>query len=874
MNKKKILIIAGAAVLTAAVVISAALMLNRKPTEKEEAQSSGVIPQTVETVAQEQEAGLSDPWNIGVDKEKLNIEELYPIPQDIKHVVKAIDYGVTPDDGYDDTKELNKVLAEVSKYKGELVQVLLPTGQLDFIEGMNNNNTGVSIGFEGLENVVFSGENTTLMFHGATDALELKNCENIYMNGINIDWGRTPFSMGTITKNDGQTFEVTVAEGYPVDENVIIAGFLEYDQKTNAPRVNGNDIYGDVKSVQYLGNQKLIIQFNSQHEKSPEGTKVILRHQLYENDAISVLNSNNLHFENVTIYTAPGMGFLARSSDNLYFNRFNVMLKPDTDRLMSTTADGIHLMDCGGEVKVTNSIFENCGDDALNAHGAYLVIENISKDGVITAKNPRGYNFKPKVGDTVELSMVTTLLPVIDAKVIDIKDSTTDQGFVLTLDKAIPDTIQKGDVIANATRTPQLEYRNNLVRNKRCRGILVQTRNAVIENNTFANLGNGGVLVTTDAGAWFESLGSHNVVIKNNKFVGNNTSKTKTPGDISAIALAKNDIYGPAGVFKNIIIENNFIANTCNAGIFINSTSGAQIKNNLISAPGISPQGKYYNAGIGLSYSDNITLEKNMVVPNNSSDFKGLSLGAVVDVETLAVKANSGIDTSAIDSIKVATTEVKQIQDNVIRVGDKSLSDWTGVGTDIGVYGVSDADQNEVTLEDSNFKLNMAKMTWDKNNLYIGFDVSDNQLIWVGEKYWLGDGVELFFTANTDSSQPMETIKYNDESCLELFMGSGAAVNTLVETRTSSVILKNKDGINMSLWEKADGKGYSGEAKISLASIPAIREAIEQDKEIKFTLRVADTDKDKLQIQISNAPHPVEFNKFVPARMPSVKFVK
>lgn len=819
-----------------------------------------------ESVESTEIIGLSDSYNIGVDEEKLNKEVVYQIPDNIEFTLNAEDYGVKANDGYDDTAAFEKIISEVVSKKGALTKVVFPEGILDFVEGMSSEKVNVEefLTFDNIENLIICGSDTTFQFHGILKGMEFTDCENIMVTGINIDWGRPPFSMGVIGKNDGQTFEVTINEGYPVDENTVIAAFLEYDAKTNAPRVGGNDIYGDVAYVKYLGNQKLEIKFNSEYSEAPEGTKVILRHEIYSYDAITVRNCNNMIFEGVNLYSAPGMGVMGYSSDNLYFNRFNVMLKPDTDRLMSVTADAIHLQDCGGEVKVTNSIFENCGDDAFNAHGAYLVIKEIIDENTVYAENPRGYNFQPNIGDTIEISMASTLLPEMSATVVSSNTSNKGQGFVLELDQELPEEIALDDVIANATRTPQLEYKNNLIRNKRCRGILIQTRNALIENNTFANLKNEGVLITTDAGAWFESLGSHDVTVRNNKFVG-------TDMGIKAIALAQNDIYGPPGVFKNLTIENNFIANTSSAGICINSVDGVTIRNNLIASSGLNTS-SYYNAGIVASYTENMTIEYNEVVANSTADFKGISFGAAVNTENTEIANNTGIDASELYDAKIETLEVAQIT-GTIDVTDKSLDDWANIGTDMAVNGISDADQNQVTLDDNSMKVNLMKIAWDNDNVYFAFDVHDDKLSWVPEQFWLGDGVEVFMSTNTESSQPMELVKYQDEGCVHLFMGGTPTGGCMVvNTRSSDTVYNAADKFKLNLWEKKDG--YSGEGSIPIDAVPGLREAIDNGSEVKFVIRIADSESGNLQIQVSNAPHPVEYNKYVPARMPSVKFVK
>ncbi|QNK56674.1 S-layer homology domain-containing protein [Paenibacillus sp. PAMC21692] len=820
--------------------------------------------------------GLSDPWNVGVNTDALNNQVLYPIPSEVMHIVNAVDYGVVADDQYDDTKAMISVIAAAKAFNGELTQINLPGGQLDFIEGMNDQDPSVGILFEDMSNIVLAGNSTSLVFHGDFRAIEFQNCTNILTAGISIDWGRPPFSMGVITKSDGKTFEIQVDNGYPVDASTAVKGLLEYDPATNTPRVNGNDIYGDVDRVLYLGSQKLLITFKTDHAVAPVGTIAILRHHIYEYDGIIARNSNNMKFEGVTIYTAPGMGFLGYSSEDLYFNRFNIKLRDDTDRMMSTTADGMHCMDCGGDLQVTNSIFENTGDDALNAHGAYLTINQKIDSTTVYAFNPRGYNFKPEVGDSLEFERASTLKPTFSANVVSITDHASGNGFDIQVDQPIPDTVAIGDVIANATRTPKLVFKNNLVRNKRARGVLVQTRDARIENNTFANNSSGAVFIYTDSNYWYESLSSRDVIVKNNKMVGNNfgPSYIRTDGDISAVAWASNSMYGATGVFNNLAIENNFIANTGNAGVYIISSDDVNIAHNLISKSGLDAKSAHLNSGIGLAYSKNVTVEKNSVIPNSTSDFKPLSVGAGLDLDTFNLISNEGIDSSDIGSEAIPQTAyVEKIPNGAIDVADTDISDWGILGNAVQMVGFTGSGLSVANPDPEQFKVNQVKLAHDDDNIYFNYDVTDHNLSWISGNYWQGSGVEIFATDNLASDDPMEIVKNTNDSSVQIFMGGTASGGSfLVDVRTSSSVYANRNDFKLNLWEKPDGKGYQGEGLIPLKDVPSIQEAIEDGKEIKLTIRFAYLDNNGSQVQVSNAAHPVEFNKYISSRMPAVKF--
>ena len=69
--------------------------------------------------------------------------------------------------------------------------------------------------------------------------------------------------------------------------------------------------------------------------------------------------------------------------------------------------------------------------------------------------------------------------------------------------------------------TPEFVFANNIIRNKRNRGVLVQVPNAIIENNTFMNVGHGSIQAATAMDIYNEATMPQGITIKNNKFINN-----------------------------------------------------------------------------------------------------------------------------------------------------------------------------------------------------------------------------------------------------------------------------------------------------------------------------------------------------------------
>ena len=818
--------------------------------------------------------GLSNPWIVGVDGETFESDaSMYAPDETGAKVVNAEDYGADGSDEMDDTDafEFAVAAARDAAADGSSVILEIPAGDYDFIEGMSAAHPEYGIVIDGIDNLTVRGAGANLYFHGTFKAMQVKNCKNFRLIGVNIDWGRVPFSMGEIIETDGRTFRIKVDEAYPVDDSTQIMGLLEYNSRTNAPLSQGNDIYYTVEYVRYLGDQTLEIKFSQVYKASPAGTTVILRHQIYSYDAITVQRSENAYFEHVNIYSAPGMAFMGQENTNLYFNDFNVMLKPGTDRLMSTTADGIHLMETAGEVSVTNSLFENCGDDALNVHGFYSTLKGISNERkTIHIVNERDYNFAPAEGDTLAIVNRETLVEKQTLTVASVQDSAADNGFDVTFTEALAETVDDGDMVVNKSHAAKVTFSNNIVRNKRCRGILIQSEaGGVVEHNLFYNLTDAGILLTSDTSEWYEAMPTSDLVVRNNKFISVNLSGGARAA-FTAYCYGPEGSEGEPGIMRNIAVENNLIANSGCAGVMYCGVADSSFTHNVISNVGLIQN----KVGVIMRKVSDISITKNQVL-GNSTDFNP---GMAEDCEdnVLTVTDNDGL--SAEDFIvtaDVTTSDVVKVANGSIAVGDGSLDDWADKGTEIAMVGASNNEQQEVELNDSDIKINSVKFAWDDNGIYISYDVFDDRLSWVPNSYWNGDGVEIFMTQNTDSSQNMSGLRVEDPTCMQLFMGDALAGGCqVVAARTSAEVLDRSDEIIMNFWVKDDNKGYCGEVFIPFSIVPDIKAKIDGGEAISLAIRFADSDADGASlIQISNVDAPVELNKYVPRRMPKIRFV-
>lgn len=839
--------------------------------------------------------GLLNPSIVGINKNDFYKEVKYPAPTVVDYKIIATDYGVIANDKKDDTVALASALAFAkSKPADKTKKIVLPAGDLDFIEGFNSLDDRYGIVIDSIDNLTLEGTNTNIYFYNGSlgyRGFHIVKCKNFLLTKVNIDWGIPPYVMGTVTAFDeiARTADVTVNKGYTVGANTNVIEYLEYDKRSNLPRDNGNFLYNhndvkNIKNVAFLGSNKLKLSFGTAVTKAPVGTKVALASGMHFSETFIVENCENLKCETVNLYSSPGMAFKAYTCTNLYFNRFNAIVKPGTDRLMTGTADILHLKNTAGEIIITNCTFENSHDDAVNVGGHYMRIREISGNR-LRVLSPLGMwgTFKPAVGDKYEVSNIQTLEVIKSLTVTKVEDS--NDGYWITVAEGTAG-LEINNALANITRTPKLIFKNNLVRNKRNRGLLCQTRNVLIENNAFSNVLQGPISLLSEVNNFNESTAPKDVMIRNNKFINNNQYAT---ADIEAAAYGPGFSIGSPAAISGITIENNFFAYSKNAAMAFKGASKIFIKGNLIYNPATNPSEGKTNSAILLENVKTITITKNKIYGGTQFGYRSVFMSGGVDANTikLSEELNSGqkSDNIGIDlkdvygEEKIITIAKSNANINFL---DKNLSDWNNVGTSIAMNAATDINVKEVNLAlvpASDFS-QTTKYLWKDDGIYFSFNIRDESLQFIQSEWYKGDGMELFLTTETLSFAKTDTIRLFNDDTLQIFMKpDNYGGNIFYLPRTSKAVYDKKDQIKLSFW--TDSTGYKGEGYIPFTVIPGVKSQILAGKAIGISVNFGDSDEGDSEINpmdkfmtFSTVRHPTTENKMTPANMTKFMFLQ
>jgi len=517
-------------------------------------------------------------------------------------IVNVADFGAIPNDGIDDQEAIQKAIDECANNEASIL--VMPAGVyniideyaikfmndvMDFNMGTNPQNVVYTpyykyargIDFEGQKNVTVKAYGATLLCSGWMEPVSLENCENITIEGLTIDYKTIPHSEGKVVKVSKRYFEVELTNNYWISDKMLITRIMFWNLTKN--RLLGKSLYHPFKTRQINENT---VRIYAKTTEDMLGTVALMDHMFHFRPAILLLEAKNTHLKQVTIHSQPGMGIVGHRSENILLEGLRIV--PKAGMYQSTNTDATHFTSCTGKIRFDGCTFEGQGDDATNVHGYYHKITKDFGDNSYEMKLEDRWSTHacvldyPDVGNTIELLNRNTL-EVVDSLIVVKVDTFPKQWrSVVKFNKAIPKDIDDFYVI-DVTRLPSLEFVNSYVGSHLARGVLVKTRNVLIENCTFRE-GTGTAIHIGAEGDWQEGPGSANVIVRNNRIQRTGRGDATNGGACGIAVNVKAKDRSVAGIHKHIIIQQNIIEGENSfTGISVKGADDVKILDNEIS---------------------------------------------------------------------------------------------------------------------------------------------------------------------------------------------------------------------------------------------------------------------------------------------------
>ena len=506
-------------------------------------------------------------------------------PENSARVLDGSVFGLVPNTTGDQSAAMSKAIQALRESPGATLR--LTKGEYRFHAGgalkrhfhISNHDQPtwqpVSISLVDLHNVTIDGNGSLFLFHGIVQPLLIMDSDRITLRGIALDYSIPHHSQGIVTQVDAKSYEMEVdPEKYPHDirdgwfvfkgegwEAVDRGVGIVFDGRTGAI-VAGTADYNFRGNLTTLSPGRYRVERNLMDSGIRKGDALTFRQGWQRpHPAVTIYRSRDTRLDNCPIHASHGMGILGQRSEDIRLTGGGVYPRKETGRHFSTGADATHFSNCKGSITAENGKYEGMMDDAINIHATCLRIEEISAPRTLRCRYMHGQSvgfetFLP--GETLRFIRAKWLAPGEVAKVYNVR-KISDTGLVITLAADIPAGIGAGDAVENADWFPEVVFRGNTVRHNRARGALFTTPRAVlVEGNTFESIAGSAILLAGDANGWYESGGCDGVVIRNNRFTDNLTSRFQFTEALISIYPEVPDLAAQRGFYhRDVRIEGN-----------------------------------------------------------------------------------------------------------------------------------------------------------------------------------------------------------------------------------------------------------------------------------------------------------------------------
>jgi hypothetical protein len=229
----------------------------------------------------------------------------------------------------------------------------------------------------------------------------------------------------------------------------------------------------------------------------------------------------NSGIENVTIYASPAGATASAGSSGMVIRGLAVRRRPDSVRLISSSADGHYCQRNRRGPLIENCYFEGMADDGTNMGTFPSIVTEVISTTRLRVKDVEDVGLIRK-SDILQI-MNPRLGTILDeVKAIDV------QGDVVTLEHPVMGITAgtdhtDSDTIYNLSACSQgYIIRNNHFIGNRRHGMLLRSGNGLVEGNLIEEVSGLGIVVTNEPGSdsgWPEGPMAQGITIRNNTIV-------------------------------------------------------------------------------------------------------------------------------------------------------------------------------------------------------------------------------------------------------------------------------------------------------------------------------------------------------------------
>ncbi len=574
----------------------------------------------------------------------------------VEQVLDVTDFGAVPNDNKNDVEGIRAALKKATEATVP-TEVRFPKGRyyLDadietdkYAKVINN-----ALVMFRAEHVILNGNGSEILIRTPpTGFLSLAQCKDVIVRDFVVDWDPPPFAQGFVraVDRDSGTFDFEVQPGYVSMDHPLWqrANRKGYDSirwgMLKDPKIPGR-MKRDVPNVYFcdhwdkVGERtfRMKLRYRAQAGNFEIGDRYV---HVDRNGGGLILcpGCERVTFQRITNYASPGLDYGGGRTKEIAVLDCKVLLKPG--RWHTSNADGLHFPMSRPGPWIEGCLFEGMADDGANFYskGAFCTKIISPTEFLLTANammevGARVLVFDPKPGRKLGA-----------AKVVAVQREGALQR--VTFDGPIPGVRTGSEKTApqffNIDGAGGFVFRNNLFRNIRRFGILIDACDGLIENNRFEATSSNGVVVHNDPD-WPEGFATGNIIIRGNTFDTCNVERVYRADNASSVSIRTNRLgwqVAPYRGIADILIDNNTFVNWRSRAISIGCVENAIIRNNRILAAAdlLSGKNKDRNIPIRVFNAKRVSVHGNHIRETHEIASGGIEVDS--DCEAVEVRDN------------------------------------------------------------------------------------------------------------------------------------------------------------------------------------------------------------------------------------------
>ncbi len=569
-------------------------------------------------------------------------------------VLSCVDYGVSETNA-DNTAQLRAAFADA---KARMASRLVLRHGRYALKGDE------PLVLDGFRDFTFDGGGSTFVsYRRRGPFLRLRHSVRTRFENFSLDWDWSIEPLSSIVRvkgTDKTSYDIEFIDyaDFP-NKNASLTVLSAYDPTTRSVGVEGGITrYLDVDG----GRADRLTWIDGRTARvwdPPRGIAVghlyRAQHFYYHYHGFCLQDVEHLHLRNITVLSTPGHAFLMfGKSHHVFFDHVDIVPpKDDPKRVITCTADHLHIAGSRGFVKLECCEFSLGADDIVNMHDSSAFVRRTGPRSVralnadVMSLARSGDRIEFRNGDYSPTGFWGTFLKAI-------RIPGTRCGFDIEFVEDIPAETKDGFVLFNwAFDTHNVIVRNCNFHDNRARGLLIIARDVTVEKNVFRHNESGAIKIETGYTdrRWSEGYGVSNVVIRGNLFENVNPSGShaqQRQRSVYAGVYMHTDPSPAAPVYpilRDILIEGNVFRDNAGVTAYLSNVSNVVVTANLIDDPTPRRNELPYRSQFYMTYSQGVRIVGNKYNPSSNVLSPGVAFDSK-NCDGIEVRGNRVADES------------------------------------------------------------------------------------------------------------------------------------------------------------------------------------------------------------------------------------